>query len=119
MGDVQAWAEIKQAVIKAATYVCYGGIAIVAKVAMDSRNKTLSKKEIAAKVALSIFGGVMCGTICNRLGYKEWDLIVTATGTYLGESILLFVMTNWGKWADKLLPPFLKWMKNGNGEKKD
>lgn len=119
MGDPQVWQEIKQGLMKAAIYVCYGGIAVVAKLAIDSRGKPLSKREIAAKVALSIFGGVMCGTLCNKLGYKEWDLIATATGTYLGESLLLFVMTNWVKWADKLLPPFLKWMNNGNGHKKD
>lgn len=127
MGDPQTtfWHELEIAFSKALGWLVWVTIGVAAKLAFESRIKKLSWKEIAAIVVISVFVGYLANLICKKTGYEDWGGIIVPVSTLLGQSIVNFVLTNWEKWIDKLLPPIFRIFKNGNGnghkkdEKKD
>lgn len=123
MADPQPnfWQEFQVAFSKALGWLVWVMIGVAAKLALESRTKKLSWKEIVIIVVISVFAGYMANAICNKTGYEDWRGIIVPVSTLLGQSMVNFVLTNWEKWLEKLLPPIFRMFKNGNGksEKKD
>lgn len=111
MGDNHqptTWQEIIQGLSKALVWLVYISIGVLAKLAFDSRKTQLSKKEIIVKSVLSIFCGYIAAVACEQFGYENWAKLVVPVSTLLGEGIVMYVMTNWRKWLNKILPPILQ-----------
>lgn len=92
MDDKPEWA---QGLAKAALWLTYISIGVIAKLAFDSRNDQLTRKAIAIKSILSIFVGYISCVTCENLGYSNWIKFVCPVTTLLGESLLIWAMTNW------------------------
>jgi hypothetical protein len=111
MGDPQNhtwWEEIIQAFGKGIVWFFYITIGVLAKLAFDSRNNKLTRKQIIVKSVLSIFCGYLSAVLCENFNYTQWAKIVVPVSTLLGEGIVLYIMTNWKKFVNKFLPPFLQ-----------
>lgn len=91
--------EIGQFLGKALMAVAYIAIGVCAKLAVDSRNKDLNWKQVVIKSALSIFCGFVAFVICSNTGNTKWGGVVVPVTTLLGESLVIYVMTNWKKLA--------------------
>jgi hypothetical protein len=65
---------------------------------------------------LSIFSGYIANRICNIYGYEEWRGVIVPVATLLGQGLMNYLMLNWKKWLDKILPPLLR---HTNGHKKE
>lgn len=117
MGDAQStfWQEVGIAFSKALGWIVWVLIGVAARLAFESMVKKLSWREISIIVVLSIFSGYIANRICNIYGYEEWRGVVVPVSTLLGQNIMNYIMQNWKKWLDKMLPPLLR---NGNGHKK-
>jgi hypothetical protein len=83
----------------------------MAKLAFDSRKAQLTKKQIIVKSVLSIFTGYLAAVICEQYGYTQWAKVIVPVATLLGEGIVMYSMTNWKKWLNKLLPPIFQFNK--------
>lgn len=110
MGDPQTtfWHEISQFFGKAALWVGYITLGVMAKLAFDSRTNRLSRRQIIIKAVLSIFAGYLAAVCCEAFGYSSLGKIIVPVSTLCGEGIVVYIMTNWDKWMDHVLP---KWMK--------
>lgn len=114
--DNGQWFEVKQFLMKIGVYACYIGIAVMAKIAADSRTVKLTKREIIIKVVLSVFIGVIAASICEASkDYKEYAKIIVPVATLLGESLVVWIMTNGKSIIIKILESIFK--NNGNGSK--
>lgn len=111
--------EIQIAFSKALGWLVWVTIGVAAKLALESRTKKLSWKEILIIVIISVFVGYVSFKIINKTGYEDWGGVIVPVCTLLGQSLINFFLTNWERWLDKLLPPLLKWIKNGNGKKEE
>jgi len=110
MGDpkITIWEELSQGFSKALIWLSYISIGVMAKLAFDSRLHTLTKKQIIIKTVLSVFVGYIAAVICETAHYTSWIKIVAPVSTLLGESIVVYTMTNWRQWANDFLP---KWFR--------
>lgn len=117
MGDPQTtlWQEVNIFLTKALGWLVWIIMGVAAKLAFDSRTRHLTRRDIIIKSILSIFVGFISAVICKNRGYKDWIKIVVPVSTLLGEGVVVWVMVNWKKWAEKLLPPVFK---NGKDESK-
>lgn len=91
-------------------------IGVVAKLAFERGKKKLSWVEIMVIVALSVFSGYMAAVYCEYKGWHEAGRIVVPLATLLGQGFINYIMSNWRKWIDKLIPLL---MKDGNGNGKE
>lgn len=114
--DNGQWFEVKQFLMKIGVYACYIGIAVMAKIAVDSRTVKLTKREIIIKVVLSVFIGVLAATLCeSSKNYQEYSKIIVPVSTLLGESLVVWLITNGKTIIIKILESIFK--NNGNGSK--
>lgn len=86
--------ELGQLFSKLFIWTVYIGLAVITKLAVDSRAGKLTRKEIVIKVILSIFSGVMAKVACDSMGYEKWSILVVPVATLLGESVVVYFMTN-------------------------
>ena len=98
------WQEIMQGAGKFITWFAYISIGVLAKLAFDSRNAKLTKKNIIVKTVLSIFCGFIAAQVCENFGYDSYIGIISPVATLLGESIIVYVMTNWKAVTFKFFP---------------
>lgn len=117
MGDekITLWQEITQGIGKAAIWFGYISIGVMAKLAFDSRNNVLTRRQIIIKSVLSIFSGFMAAVICEKTGNQEWGKVIVPVATLLGEALVVYVMNNWRTFISKLLPA---WFQQFNKDKK-
>lgn len=119
MGDNHqptTWQEIVQGLTKGLVWLGYISIGVMAKLAFDSRKAQLTKKQIVVKSILSIFTGYLAAVLCEQYGYIQWAKVIVPVSTLLGEGIVMYIMTNWKKWANKIIPPIFQF---GKEVKKD
>jgi|SRR5690349_14640062 len=116
--DNGQWFEIKQFLMKMGVYACYIGIAVMAKIAADSRTVKLTKRAIIIKVVLSVFIGVLAATICETTAYKEYSKIIVPVATLLGESLVVWLMTNGRSIIIRIFESIFKNGSNGSGNGK-
>lgn len=96
MGDTKQQAqEWSQGLAKAAIWLFYITVGVVAKLAFDSRNSKLTWKAIAIKSILSIFVGFIAAIFCENFGYRDWGKVIVPVSTLLGEALIVWAMTNW------------------------
>lgn len=109
MGDPQTttWQEIGQFLGKAVVWLGYITIGVLAKLALDSRVNKLTRKEIVIKSVLSIFAGYLAAVLCEYYGYKDLGKIIVPVSTLLGESLVVYFITNWRKFLSKILPSWI------------
>ena len=100
------WQEILQGAEKFITWFGYISIGVFAKLAFDSRNAKLSRKSIVIKTVLSIFVGYVSIQSCVFFGYEAYIGLVGPVSTLLGESIIVYIMTNWKAITFKFFPGF-------------
>lgn len=114
MGDekVTLWNEFTQGMIKAAIWFGYITIGVVAKLAFDSRNNVLSRKDIIIKTVFSIFIGYLSAYICEKTGNLRWIGVIVPVSTLLGEGIVLYIMSNWKTILNKILPAQFQFKKD-------
>lgn len=98
------WNEMIQGMSKFLTWLAYISIGVSAKLAFDSRSAKLSKKDIVVKTVLSIFCGFIAAQICEQTGYTSYIGWISPVATLLGESIIVYVMTNWKALTFKFFP---------------
>lgn len=104
MGDIkQQAAEIWQGLGKAITTILLILLSVMAKLAADSRIQRLTRRDIIIKTVLSVFVGALASIICEVLKTK-WGRVVVPVCTLLGESMVVYVMTNWKPIAEKYFP---------------
>jgi hypothetical protein len=110
MGDVKTtvWQEVTQGLGKFLTWGIYILFGVMAKLAFDSRNQILTRKQVVIKTVLSMFSGFMSAVICEHTGRENWIKIVAPVSTLLGESLVVYVMSNWNDWAYRFLPTWFK-----------
>lgn len=104
MGDKGFINEITQGLEKALVWILYITAGVLAKLAFDSRNEQLTKKQIVVKVALSIFAGYMASVACETFNYQKFAGLVVPVVTLLGEGVIVHLMKHWRAYATKLLP---------------
>lgn len=110
MGDskITFWQEITQGLGKGLVWLGYISIGVIAKLAFDSRANQLTRRQIIVKSVLSMFAGYVAAVVCENTGKGHWIKVVAPVATLLGESIVLYIMTNWKKWVAKFLPGFIE-----------
>lgn len=96
--------EMIQAIGKWLMYAAYMLLGIMAKLAVDSKAQKLTRRAIIIKVCLSIFAGAVATSFCEKFGYQKAIGIVVPTSTLLGETIIVYVMTNWKQILMKVMP---------------
>lgn len=121
MGDPHStfWQELEVAASKALGWLVWITMGVAAKLALESRTKKLSWREIIIIVVISVFSGYLTAVILEKYGYEDWNKIIVPVSTLLGQSFMNYLITNWERWAEKMIPPFLKWMKNGKDKKEE
>ncbi len=100
--------ELVQGIEKAFVWLIYITVGVVAKLAFDSRSNQLTRRQIIVKSVLSIFAGYMSAVACEYFGYEKLGKLIVPVATLLGESIIVYLMTNWRKIADNILPAWFK-----------
>jgi hypothetical protein len=118
MGDSKTtlWNEIGQGFGKLLIWAAYIAMAVLAKIAADSRVARLTRRDIIIKTILSVFVGVLAAIACENFGYRESGKIIVPVATLLGEGIVVYVMTNWRRLIAKLMPNLFP---TDNSKKKD
>lgn len=113
MADPQhsVWQEITQGLGKGLIWVGYITLGVMAKLAFDSRNERLTKKQIVVKSVLSIFCGYLAAVVCENTHYSNWAKVIVPVSTLLGEGLVLYIMTNWRRFIDKFLPTWMQSVK--------
>jgi len=113
MGDekVTLWQEIQQGALKALIWGGYISIGVFAKLAFDSRNNVLSRRQVIVKTILSIFIGYLSAYICEKTGQLKWIGVIVPVCTLLGEGIVLHIMNNYKQWFAKWLPTWINQLK--------
>lgn len=86
------WEEIGQFFLKNITLLTALCLGTAAKIAIDSRVKKLSKREIAIKVVLSFFMGYTGSIYMTTHGWAEQAKWAVPLITLLGESIVMWIM---------------------------
>lgn len=86
------WEEIGQFFVKNSILIISLVAGTAAKIAIDSRIKRLSYKEIGIKVVLSFFAGYTASRYMNSHGLAEQANWAVPLITLLGESIVMWVM---------------------------
>jgi len=109
MGNPQTtlWQEVTQGLAKIFIWCAYILLGVLTKIAFDSRVQRLTTKQIAVKVTLSIFAGVIAATICENTGNQRWGKVIVPVATLIGEGLTGYVMANWKKIASRLLPGWI------------
>lgn len=94
--DVNYWNEIKEGVMKALIYIAFIIPAILAKLALDSRTRELTKKQRIVKIIIASFSGFLASMGCEYWGVQRYlaGMIVPVV-TLLGESIMDYLIKNW------------------------
>jgi len=111
MGDPQTKFEFGQFLGKALMWLAYAAIGVIGKIAFDSNNSKLSKKKIFVKSVLSIVVGIISGLACEALNEPRWEKFVIPVATLLGESIVLYFMTDFKDILERFLPASKKYKK--------
>lgn len=116
MGDPKTtvWQEFWQGALKLGTWFVYISIAVIAKLAADSRVAKLTKRDIVIKTVLSVFAGVIAAIICENTGYQKWGKVIVPVATLLGEGMVVYIMTNWRRLLSKIMP---RWIDDDKIEK--
>lgn len=86
------WEEIGQFFAKNLSLLVALSAGTAAKIAIDSRMKRLSKKEIFIKVVLSFFCGYTGSIYMTTHGWTEQAKWAVPLITLLGESIVMWIM---------------------------
>lgn len=110
MGDPKqtVWQEIVNFIPKLLIWAAYITLAVVAKIAFDSRFVKLSAKQIAIKIILSVFVGVLAAILCETLHWNTWGKVIVPVSTLIGEGIVGYIISNWEKVANLFLSIFIK-----------
>lgn len=108
MGDKGIINEVLQGLEKALVWVAYIAVGVLAKLAFDSRNEHLTRRQIVIKVVLSIFAGYMASIACDAFNYQKFAGLVVPVVTLLGEGVIVHIMKYWRTYAVRFLPWFFK-----------
>jgi len=117
MGDPQNstwWQEIIQGLAKGLVWLMYITIGVMAKLAFDSRNNQLTRKQIIVKSVLSIFCGYLAAVLCENLHYGNWAKVVVPVSTLMGEALVMYFMSNWKQFISRFIPGFFQSKENKN-----
>ena len=96
--------EFIQGFEKALIWLAYITVGVLAKLAFDSRNEHLTRRQIVIKVTLSIFAGYMASVACEATGYTKFAGLIVPVATLLGEGFIVYLMKHWQQLAAKVLP---------------
>lgn len=96
--------EIAETLAKVLMAVGSIGMALIAKIAFDSRNNALTWKAIIVKSVMGIFAGFI--TTVYLIPRANIYLIgaVVPVATLLGESLMIWLMTNWKSVLSRYFP---------------
>lgn len=86
--------EITEFLIRTGTWFFWIGIGVAAKLAFDSKARTLTKKEKAIKIVISAFVGYMTAQFFEYKNWQEAIKVAVPIATLVGESAVEFVMEN-------------------------
>ena len=84
-------------------FIAWISLGIAAKLAMDSKDKTLTKRDIVIKTVLSIFVGYLTAVICDIYQQNELSKLLVPVGTLMGETLTSYFMRNWKKLAETVI----------------
>lgn len=104
MGDTQTKWEFGQFIGKALMWLAYATIGVIGKIAFDSNTSKLTKRKILIKSILSIVVGIISGLCCEALNEPRWEKFIIPVATLLGESIILYLMTDFKDILERFLP---------------
>lgn len=96
--------ELAETLAKVLMAVGSIGMALIAKIAFDSRNNELTWKAILVKSVMGIFAGFI--TTVYMIPRANIYLIgaVVPVATLLGESLMIWLMTNWKSVLNRHVP---------------
>lgn len=90
----QFWNEIWQFIIKNSAVLIGLSIGMTAKIAIDSRSKKLTWRQITIKVVIGFFCGYTTGMYLMSRGMEDKISWVVPLSTMAGESIILYLTMN-------------------------
>lgn len=88
------WSEIGEFFARNIVLITSLIMGTAAKIAIDSRIKKLSKKDILIKVVLSFFAGYLSSIYMTNHGWEQQSKWAVPLITLLGESIVMWIMAN-------------------------
>jgi len=100
--------ELSEFIVKNAAFLLSLVIGVTGKLAIDSKNKKLTTKDIIIKVVLSIFVGYIVGSYLESHGMEKDMKIYVPVSTLLGESVVGWIIQN----ANKILNVVLDSLKS-------
>lgn len=96
-GLAQFFNEVIQFITKNSALLVALSIGMVAKIAIESRARRLTKRDVFIKIILSFFVGYLAGKYLQDHGMENKIKWVVPLATLAGESIVLWVMVNSNK----------------------
>lgn len=76
-------------------FIAWISLGIAAKLAMDSKDRSLTKRDIVIKTVLSVFVGYLTAVICDIYEQDELSKLLVPVGTLMGETLTAYFMRNW------------------------
>ena len=110
MGNPQTsiWQEITQGLGKAIIWIIYVTLGTIAKLAFDSRNTPLTKRQLIVKAGLSLIVGSLTSIACNTFGWVKLGVFLVPLATIVGEELIGYIVSNFKQWMDKIVGYWLK-----------
>lgn len=93
----QILAQFFQFILKNSALLVALSIGMVAKIAIDSRARKLTKRDIFIKIILSSFVGYSVGRYLQDHNMASKVVWVVPLATLTGESLILWIMVNFNK----------------------
>lgn len=93
----QILAQFFQFIMKNSALLVALSIGMVAKIAIDSRARKLTKRDVVIKIILSAFVGYTVGTYLQDHNMASKVVWVVPLATLAGESFILWFMVNFNK----------------------
>lgn len=93
----QFFNEVIQFITKNSALLVALSIGMVAKIAIESRSRKLTKRDVFIKIVISFFVGYSVGKYLQDHGMESKITWVVPLATLAGESIVLWVMVNSNK----------------------
>lgn len=106
------WQEIGQFFGKWLSYILLISAGVVARITFNSRNKDMTKKQIAIAAILGAICGSLCSYWCINTGNVKMSIYLVPVVTIAGQEIIGFIVLN----ANKILDKILKFFTPGNGK---
>lgn len=88
------WDEVAEFLAKNVGLIISILMGTAVKIAIDSRSKKLSKKDIAIKVVLSFFVGYLTAVYLESHNMEDKVKFVVPIATLIGESLVIWFMQN-------------------------